>query len=289
MKSKDTIIIESAIKLFAQKGFNSTSIQEIATESGISKGAFYLHFKSKDSLLLAILNHYFDRLQKNVAAFDNLNLPPREKFIKQLTTLFETLIAHKEFIVMQSREQAIPLNDSTKELIFKMHSETHRFYNEGLLSIYGNKIEQHVWDLSFQLEGMFQSYIKVLLFDKEGIPNLEKLVQYILRRMDSIILGLENEKPILSKDKMEDLIIRSKAFFMKNPNQIKDIIVQLKNAVHLLEDNDDLVISLEVLENEIGTDNPRIPVIQGMLSNFYNVPGFEKYTKSIAAFYNIKQ
>lgn len=48
MTEKNTQIIEAGMKLFANKGFSATSVQEIATESGISKGSFYLHFKSKD-------------------------------------------------------------------------------------------------------------------------------------------------------------------------------------------------------------------------------------------------
>lgn len=40
MKEKERLIIESAMKLFATKGVNATSVQEIVTASGISKGAF---------------------------------------------------------------------------------------------------------------------------------------------------------------------------------------------------------------------------------------------------------
>ncbi len=44
MKEKERLIIESAMKLFATKGVNATSVQEIVTASGISKGAFLLIF-----------------------------------------------------------------------------------------------------------------------------------------------------------------------------------------------------------------------------------------------------
>ncbi len=101
MKDKDMIIIEAAIKLFAKKWISATSIQEIATESGISKGAFYLHFKSKDSLILAILHHYFDTLQRNVMAIEHEYLPARERFSKQVNVMFENLLKHKDFIIMQ--------------------------------------------------------------------------------------------------------------------------------------------------------------------------------------------
>ena len=63
MKEKERLIIESAMKLFATKGVNATSVQEIVTASGISKGAFYLYFKSKDELLLATLRYYYDHVK----------------------------------------------------------------------------------------------------------------------------------------------------------------------------------------------------------------------------------
>ena len=44
-------ILNSAKKLFLELGYKSTTIQSIATESGISKGAVYLYFKSKEAIL----------------------------------------------------------------------------------------------------------------------------------------------------------------------------------------------------------------------------------------------
>lgn len=61
MKEKERLIIEMAMKLFATKGMSATSVQEIVTACGISKGAFYLYFKSKDELLLATLRYYYEK------------------------------------------------------------------------------------------------------------------------------------------------------------------------------------------------------------------------------------
>lgn len=78
MKEKERLIIESAMKLFATKGVNATSVQEIVTASGISKGAFYLYFKSKDELLLATLRYYYDKIQKKMLDIEQESLLPRE-------------------------------------------------------------------------------------------------------------------------------------------------------------------------------------------------------------------
>lgn len=287
MKEKEIAIIEAAIKLYATKGFASTSIQEIVTESGMSKGAFYLYFKSKDALLFAILEYYFDRIQKNVGAYENENLSAREKFSKQLTALLNTLLEHKEFVIMQSREQAIPLNEQVKTLLFRKHYEAHKFYQESLLSIYGNKIEDHLWDLSLIMDGLFNSYIKLLLFDKEHF-QINELVEYILRRIDSIIQGLEGERPVATTEKVEDLFKKTESFFLKNNHDIKDLIEKMKQEVSHFENSEDLKVSIEVLEGEIHTDTPRLPVIKGMLSNFKGYGPLDYYREEIAKHYNLK-
>ena len=49
----ENILMVSA-KLFLEKGFDKTSIQDIAEAAGISKGAIYHHFKSKDEIISAV-------------------------------------------------------------------------------------------------------------------------------------------------------------------------------------------------------------------------------------------
>ena len=44
-------ILDTAVDLFVHYGFDKTTVSDIAREAGISKGAIYLHFKSKDELL----------------------------------------------------------------------------------------------------------------------------------------------------------------------------------------------------------------------------------------------
>ena len=72
--SKRQLIMDTAIELFAEKGYEATSIQEITKHCGISKGAFYLDFKSKDELLYAIhdifISYVLDKAKKAYATYD---------------------------------------------------------------------------------------------------------------------------------------------------------------------------------------------------------------------------
>ncbi len=53
---KRMLIINTALELFANNGFHSTSIQQIARQAGISKGLIYNYFESKEALMHAILD-----------------------------------------------------------------------------------------------------------------------------------------------------------------------------------------------------------------------------------------
>src|SRR5215212_2570928 len=53
-------ILETALGLFAERGFDGTSTRQIATEAGIAEGLIFHYFPTKASLLTAILQ---DRLE----------------------------------------------------------------------------------------------------------------------------------------------------------------------------------------------------------------------------------
>lgn len=52
-------IIASAARVFGLKGFQRASLDEVAADAGMTKGAIYWHFKSKNDLFFALLDHKF--------------------------------------------------------------------------------------------------------------------------------------------------------------------------------------------------------------------------------------
>ena len=51
-------LIEAALRLFAERGFRSTTIGDIASATGTAHGLVYHYFRSKDDLLQAVLDRY---------------------------------------------------------------------------------------------------------------------------------------------------------------------------------------------------------------------------------------
>ena len=63
-------IVQAAILLFEERGYERTTSNDIATEAGVSVGSFYVYFTDKRQLLLSIFDRLADELYKNI--FDGL-------------------------------------------------------------------------------------------------------------------------------------------------------------------------------------------------------------------------
>ena len=72
--SKEHIIITSC-KLFLQKNYKEVTMKEIVDKTGLSKGAFYHYFESKEQLFLEVLDYFFTNVM--VHAYENYS---RESF-----------------------------------------------------------------------------------------------------------------------------------------------------------------------------------------------------------------
>ena len=59
-------IMDAALETFSQKGYHDTKVDEIAVESGTSKGAIYFHFPSKEKLFLALVDQFANLLERRV-------------------------------------------------------------------------------------------------------------------------------------------------------------------------------------------------------------------------------
>jgi len=56
-----------ALELFAEQGYDKTSLREIAERLGVTKAALYYHFKSKEDIVSSLLEDYFGEIDELVA------------------------------------------------------------------------------------------------------------------------------------------------------------------------------------------------------------------------------
>lgn len=62
------VVLEAAARVFARRGYAGASFSELIEESGLTKGAFYFHFASKEELALETMRHKQAQLIDHVTA-----------------------------------------------------------------------------------------------------------------------------------------------------------------------------------------------------------------------------
>lgn len=114
---------------------------------------------------------------------------------------------------------------------------------------------------------------------------------YLLKRLDSIITDMDknNEHPLFSTSFLKYIIKKPKINFMEHSHQdILDAIASIQRKIEHGANKQEIEITLEVLMAEIHADEPRVPIIKGMLSNLNDYKNFEEEQKTIASFYHIQ-
>ena len=91
------LILDVSTRLFSEKGYDDTSLQDIINETKLSKGAIYHHFSSKEDILKAI----FHRLgNENAEIFAKIRDDNRLRGIEKLRKIFQTAVFHSNQSVL---------------------------------------------------------------------------------------------------------------------------------------------------------------------------------------------
>jgi AcrR family transcriptional regulator len=105
-------IIKSAIKLFSAHGYTAASVDMICNDAGVSKGAFYHHFESKQALFLALLDVWLTTIDQSIEASRDRTAPETflqiaEAYPYIINTASEGLPMFLEFWLQASRDKKI--------------------------------------------------------------------------------------------------------------------------------------------------------------------------------------
>lgn len=89
-------ILAAAGILFIKKGYDATSVDDIAEAANVAKGTLYYHFKSKDEVLLGLSIGYLKRLSETVDKKLELKEPPLVVMVDALKTLARDTESYRE-------------------------------------------------------------------------------------------------------------------------------------------------------------------------------------------------
>lgn len=257
--TKKQLIMEKSIELFATKGFNATSVQQITEHCGISKGAFYLSFKSKDELILALIDHF---MMETVSGIDYLvkNAKNKENLLYDFYYLcFDFVDKHSDSAMIFIKEQTHHLND---ELISKLH-----YYNQliekSLLSIieytYGATVQNTKYDLVFCIQGFIKTYTELFFF--HSLPtDFDTLCKSLVEKTN--LLAKHATIPFLSRNLVE--MIKKQPMDKKATK--KQILQMIEQDLYEMEDSIEKE-SLILLKEEVERPALSRALIKGLLEN----------------------
>lgn len=177
---KEKLIIQSALKEAAKHyastiGIRKTTVDELAESAGISKGAFYKFYETKESLFFEMLEDYHDEFYKAAwetwEAFENLPHPQRAAEV-----LFEMFRLTEENSLINFIENDLPYvlrKISTDQL--KKHQYSDYIYLKDFLEKTGIELKQPFEILPAAIRGL-----ALPIFHKKEIGELYSEVLKIM-------------------------------------------------------------------------------------------------------------
>lgn len=127
--------METALDLFYERGYENTAIQDICHTMGVTKGAFYHYFESKDDIIITISKNLANRTFKIIKnIFDRTDLPAVEKLNKAVETINEYKVREEK---QRAKIKGVFDNDQNLKLqqkIFTSIKQEAQVLFEGLIN-----------------------------------------------------------------------------------------------------------------------------------------------------------
>ena len=103
-------ILRTAARLFQQRGYDATSMNDVAAALKLSKGGLYHHFQSKDEILFEIMNHAMDLTQERVLTPVRGIADPEERLRALIRFHIEVVLSprDREITVMLHENHPLP-------------------------------------------------------------------------------------------------------------------------------------------------------------------------------------
>lgn len=261
--TKKQLIIDSAVELFSERGIEATSVQQITDHCGISKGAFYLSFKSKEELVTSVIEHFMNNIIMKVDQAVNATPNKEDKLLTYYVQTFTILSEYTSFAEILMKEKMAAISD---DLIEKLHFFV-ALSNENLIKIlfdvYGDQIKGKQFDLVMIINGMIQGYLS-WIFEVRHPFDIVKLSQSLVEKTDLIAT------------KSQLIFLEESAFIFTKYEQkpLQEYVDELQS---MLDETNGTIEkeSLLLLIEELKLVEPRTAIILGLLSNLNNNEKFD--------------
>lgn len=187
LKTRESII-DAAIELFASKGVSSTTLANIATKAGVTRGAVYWHFSNKDALIEALKDMVLEPFKVKQAILDDPDLDdPMGLLFETQLSFFENLEKNKRVVKILKIFLIKYENSGDMEQVFVEKASCHLHKIERLETFLAKAIDKGQLPADFNtrmgaiaiisfIDGLIHNYILFpnTLSCKREIPQLLK-------------------------------------------------------------------------------------------------------------------
>jgi AcrR family transcriptional regulator len=128
-------IIAAAAKLFKEKGYHATTIQDVADDVGMLKGSLYYHIKSKEELLYLVTQEPIRELIERQKKLMESRLSPQQKivnFIRSHLQAFDENYPHMFVFLQEKASLAGPVQAEVAGIDFRYETLLEAILQEGM-------------------------------------------------------------------------------------------------------------------------------------------------------------
>ena len=178
-------LVEAAEEVFAQKGFYGASLEEIAATAGFTRGAIYSNFGTKEELLFAVIDRFFDR---QFAAFEEVldSAPDRNPVQDAISAaaVFQSFSPQSRIVTtleLELRLAALRNPDARKRLAERERDTSLKAAElvEREVRRHGLKLEMPARDLADIGRAAVEGLLQLAAIDEEERPRYESLIQAV--------------------------------------------------------------------------------------------------------------
>jgi len=166
-KFNEEEVLDIAVDVFSRKGFNATTMLDLAQETGVQRGSLYNAYQNKNVLFFKAFSHYTDNFLVLIEG-ELQNSDAKKAFTQLLNTVVERLCSDKEVRGCFSTRAIMEAAQKCPDI----HLCLTRFL-DGLEVIMTNRLEQAIKDKQFS--GDAQSTARYLVALTRGIAVIERV------------------------------------------------------------------------------------------------------------------
>lgn len=145
MNSTKRRIFNTAVKIFSDKGYDNSSIEEITAVAGVAKGSLYYHFSKKEDIFDLLLEQGFGLLKNNIELKTKHCKDAIEKIEAVLLIQIKVTVKYEEFlnVVFSQIWGEEEKNKKCKKAVFEYIKIIERILKEGIEKgeIYDGNVE----------------------------------------------------------------------------------------------------------------------------------------------------